>query len=173
MNRATGIKHLSPAKEAAMIAIMAAMLEVCKQVLNAIPNVELISFLLVVFTLRFGIRRSIAAAWIFTALEIFTWGIQLWVVFYIYTWPVLIILTYLFRRYDKAIVFALISGLFGLSFGALSALVYVFTSGIHTAIAWWMAGLTYDLIHGVSNFVIMLVLYRPVMNVLRRINLGE
>lgn len=170
MSTATDTKQKSPARDAATIAIMAALLEVCKQALNAIPNVELISFLLVVFTLHFGIRKSMIAAWIFTALEIFTWGIQIWVVFYIYTWPVLIVLTYLFQRFDRAIVFAVISGLFGLSFGALSSIVYVFTSGIETAIAWWMAGLSYDLIHGVSNFVIMLVLYRPVTNLLGRIN---
>jgi energy-coupling factor transport system substrate-specific component len=170
MTDTTGRIKRHTALDAATIAIMAAMLEVVKQVLNAIPNVELISFLLVVFTLRFGVKKTITAAWLFTAMEIFTWGIQLWVVFYIYAWPVLILVTYMFRRYDKAIVFALISGLFGLSFGALTSIVYVITSGIETAIAWWTAGIPYDLIHGASNFVIMLVLYRPVMNVLRRLD---
>ena len=170
-NTGSDAKRRHPALDAAIIAIMAALLEVAKQALNAIPNVELISFLLVVFTLRFGIKKTIAAAWIFTGLEIFMWGPQLWVVFYLYTWPVLIIVTHLFRRFDRAIVFAVISGLFGLSFGALNSLVYVFTSGIETAVAWWTAGIPYDLVHGAANFVIMLVLYRPVMNVLKRLDL--
>lgn len=167
-------KRLSPdelAKNVASVAVMAAILEVCKQILNPIPNVELISFLLVVFTLKFGPRRSIIAAWIFTGLEIFTWGPQLWVVFYIYTWPVLILAAHIFRRFDKAIVFAVISGLFGLSFGGLSAITYIITSGLKTAVAWWIAGLSYDAVHCISNFVIMLVLYTPVMRVIKRINI--
>ena len=34
--------------------------------------------------------------------------------------------------------------------------------------AWWVAGIPFDLIHGISNFAIMLALYRPISNLLRR-----
>lgn len=38
--------------------------------------------------------------------------------------------------------------------------------GIHTAFAWWVSGIPFDMIHGVSNFVLMLVLYKPLRRVL-------
>ena len=163
------MKEKISASDIATVAIMSALLEAVKVALNAIPNVELVSFLLIVFTLRFGIRKTILAAWIFTAFEIMTWGLQLWVVFYLYTWPVLIILVYIFRKHDRAIVFAIISGVFGLCFGALSSLVYLLTGDPAMALSWWLSGLSFDAIHGVSNFCIALVLYKPAMNALKRI----
>ena len=163
------MKEKISASDIATVAIMSALLEAVKVALNAIPNVELVSFLLIVFTLRFGIRKTILAAWIFTAFEIMTWGLQLWVVFYLYTWPVLIILVYIFRKHDSAIVFAIISGAFGLCFGALSSLVYLLMGDPAMALSWWLSGLSFDAVHGVSNFCIALVLYRPAMNALKRV----
>ena len=43
---------------------------------------------------------------------------------------------------------------------------YLFIGGIHTAFAWWVSGIPFDMIHGVSNFVLMLVLYKPLRRVL-------
>ena len=163
------MKEKISAYDIAAVAIMSALLEAVKWALNAIPNVELVSFLLVVFTLRFGIRKTIIASWIFTAIEIMIWGLQLWVVFYIYTWPVLIICVYLFRKHDSALLFAVISGLFGLCFGALSALVYLLMGDPAMAFSWWLSGLSFDAVHGAGNFCIALVLYRPAMNALKRV----
>ena len=157
------------AYDIAVIAIMSALLEAVKVALNAIPNVDLVSFLLVVFTLHFGIRKTIIASWIFTAIEIMTWGLQLWVVFYLYTWPVLIICVYLFRKHDSAFLFAVISGVFGLCFGALSSIVYLLMGDPAMAFSWWLSGLNFDAVHGAANFCIALVLYRPAMNALKRV----
>ena len=33
--------------------------------------------------------------------------------------------------------------------------------------SWWLSGLSYDAMHGVGNFAIMLVLYRPLRKALR------
>ena len=157
------------AYDIAAIAVMSALLEAVKVALNAIPNVELVSFLLIVFTLYFGIRKTLIASWIFTAIEIMTWGLRLWVVFYIYTWPVLIICVYLFRKHDNALLFAVISGVFGLCFGALSSIVYILMGDPAMAFSWWLSGLSFDAVHGASNFCIALVLYRPAMSALKRV----
>ena len=34
---------------------------------------------------------------------------------------------------------------------------------------WWIAGIPFDLIHGASNFLIMLLLYKPVRRVMDNI----
>lgn len=31
---------------------------------------------------------------------------------------------------------------------------------------WWIAGIPFDIIHGAANFVIMLLLYKPVRKVM-------
>jgi energy-coupling factor transport system substrate-specific component len=41
--------------------------------------------------------------------------------------------------------------------------------GLKTAIAWWIAGIPWDIVHGVANFVIMIVLYKPMVNVMKKI----
>ena len=61
---------------------------------------------------------------------------------------------------------AMISGIFGLLFGFLCAIPYLFVSGLAGAFAYWIAGIPFDLIHGIGNFVIMLVLYYPIRTVM-------
>lgn len=50
----------------------------------------------------------------------------------------------------------------------MCSIPYLFIGGIHTAFAWWVSGIPFDMIHGVSNFVLMLVLYKPLRRVLER-----
>ena len=44
----------SAAQDVAIAALMIAVIEVCKLFMQAMPNIELTSFLLILFTLRFG-----------------------------------------------------------------------------------------------------------------------
>lgn len=37
------------------------------------------------------------------------------------------------------------------------------------AFTWWVAGIPWDIVHGVSNFIICLVLYRPIDLAMKRI----
>ena len=70
----------------------------------------------------------------------------------------------------------MVSGVFGLFFGMLCAIPYFFiglagggmANGFRHMFAWWVAGIPFDLIHGASNFALMLVLYRPVFSILRK-----
>lgn len=48
----------------------------------------------------------------------------------------------------------------------MCSIPYLFIGGIHTAVAWCVSGIPFDMIHGVSNFVLMLVLYKPLRRVL-------
>lgn len=34
-------------------------------------------------------------------------------------------------------------------------------------LSWWLSGLSYDVMHGAGNFVIMLLLYRPLRTALQ------
>ena len=68
---------------------------------------------------------------------------------------------------DNALGWAVFSGIYGLCFGGLCAAVYLVAKTPAFALSWWLSGLSYDVMHGVGNFVIMLLLYRPLRKALQ------
>ena len=65
--------------------------------------------------------------------------------------------------------FCVLAAAFGLLFGALCTVPYFFIGGPSMAFTWWVAGIPDDLIHGVSNFLICLFLFRPLCHLFGRI----
>lgn len=153
----------------ARMGVMVAALEGGKIALSFLPNVEIITLLIILYTLCFG-RKVFYAIFAFVLLEGFLYGFGMWFAAYLYIWPLLALVTYLCRNNTGVIFWSVISGLFGLFFGALCALPYVFVSGIQGAFAWWAAGILFDIIHCVSNFTLTMILFKPLNNVLRRLN---
>ena len=49
----------------------------------------------------------------------------------------------------------------------LQGVLYGFAKTPAFALSWWLSGLSYDALHGVGNFAIMLVLYRPLRKALK------
>ena len=155
------------AKDIAVIGLMVAIIEVCKVALAQIPNVELTSFWIIMFTLYFGPRIFYVIP-VFILIEGMMYGFGLWWIMYLYAWPLLAIVVLLLRKMNTAWDWSFVSGLFGLLFGFLCAIPYVFTSGLAGAVAWWIAGIPWDLVHGIVNFAIMLVLYKPMKYVMAK-----
>lgn len=156
------------AKDAAEIGIMSATLSAGKFALSFLPNIEIVTLLMILYTIYFG-KKAILSAFVFTALECMLWGFGLWVIMYMYIWPLLVWFALIFREKKHALFWALLSGMFGLSYGGLCALVYVATSGINAGFAWWIAGIPFDIVHGISNFIIMIILFNPLSSVMKRI----
>ena len=154
------------------MALMVAIIEVCKFALAHIPNVELTSFWIIMFTLYFG-KRIFYIIPVFILIEGAVYGIHLWWIMYLYAWPLLAIVTLLLRKMKGAWEWSMVSGIFGLMFGFLCAIPYIFTSGIYGAFAYWVAGIPFDLIHGIANFLIMLVLYTPLNTVMSKMSKDE
>lgn len=162
-------------KDITLCAMMVAMIEACKVVLAGIPNVELTTFWIILFTLHFK-KRILFVIPTFILIEGAMYGFGLWWVMYLYSWPLLALITWLFRKINSAVSWSILSGFFGLCFGALCSIPYFvigaidegIRGGIASGFAWWIAGIPFDLIHGIANFVIMLVLYHPVNNILTK-----
>ena len=76
-------------------------------------------------------------------------------------------LAWLLRRMDNAQGWAEFSGIYGLCFGGLCEAVKLVARTPAFALSWWLSGLSYDVMHGVGNFVIMLLLYRPLRRALQ------
>lgn len=156
-------------KDIALIGIMTATIEAAKFAMAPLPNIELTSFLIILYTLYFG-KRILFVIPAFILLEGSMYGFGLWWIMYLYAWPLLALVTHIFRRQESAWFWSIVSGSFGLSFGALCALPYLFISGPMGALSWWVAGIPFDVIHCISNFVICLVLFVPMRTAMKKIS---
>lgn len=154
-------------RDITIMALAVAIIEVSKVALAQIPNVELTSFWIIMFTLYFGPRIFYVIP-VFILIEGMMYGFGLWWIMYLYAWPLLAFVVLLLRKMNTAWDWSFVSGIFGLLFGFLCAIPYVFTSGIAGAITWWIAGIPWDLVHGIGNFSIMLVLYKPMKYVMSK-----
>ena len=123
-----------------LMAMMGTVMVVSKEALAFLPNVELVSLLTILFTLVFR-RRVIGALAVFLLLEGVLYGFGTWWVMYLYIWPLLAGITWLFRWMKRAWQWAILSGLFGLAFGTLCSLTYFPVGGVQMVIAWIISGL--------------------------------
>lgn len=162
-------------QDIALIGMMTAVIEVSKLALSFLPNVELVTFWIIMFTLFFG-PKVIYAIVVFILIEISIYGVHIWVIMYFYIWPLLAIVVYLCRKQNSPWFYSILSGLFGVLFGAFCSVPYIvigavdggIRSGLLMAFNWWVAGIPFDIVHGVANFAIMSVLYVPVRALLER-----
>lgn len=168
MEKNRGRKRIT-AKDIALIGMMIAVIEVSKFALAQVPNVELTTFWIIMFTLYLG-NRIFYVIPAFILIEGAVFGFQLWWVMYLYAWPLLALVTIAMRKKNTYLGCTILSGVFGLLFGLLCAIPYIFTgafdgglmNGFRVAFTWWVAGIPFDLVHGIGNIVIMLVLYYPI-----------
>lgn len=146
--------------------LMGALLVVSKQAMSGLPNIEPVTLLVILFALELP-RETPGAVTVFILLQGVLYGFGLWWAMYLYVWYLLALLAWLLRRMDNALGWAVFSGIYGLCFGGLCAAVYLVAKTPAFALSWWLSGLSYDAMHGVGNFVIMLLLYRPLRRALQ------
>lgn len=167
-------------REIALLGMMVAVIEVCKVVMMGLPNIELTTFWIIMFTLFFG-KRILFVIPVFILIEGAMFGIHIWWIMYLYVWPLLAFITYLMKKNDKPLFWAILSSAFGFLFGFFCAIPYVvigtasggFINGLYAGFVWWIAGIPWDIVHGIGNFVLMLVLYGPVKKTMRLIKIIE
>ena len=147
------------------LSLLAAVMVGLQVALAALPNIEAVSLLVMVYTVVLGSGVAYILA-VFVVLEMLLWGVHTWVLSYLYVWAVLAALDWLPRRMESRLGSALLSGAYGLSFGALCALVYLPVGGWRMFAATWVAGIPFDLLHCAGNFGMALLLFKPCRRVL-------
>ncbi len=158
-----------PVRKITRIALLSAILYVSKVALEFLPNVELVSLLTILYTLVFG-KEAFLIVTVFNLFELIQWGFGTWWVSYLYVWPLLVLITLLLKKFIKEefLIWSVVSGLFGLIFGSLFAIVYLPVDPAY-ALAYWISGLPWDVWHGVCNFVLMLVIGKPLYLLLKKV----
>ena len=76
----------SPAKIVAFIGVMAATIECAKLALSFLPNIEVVTLLIALYSYTFGIYGLLASV-VFVSIEPVIYGFGTWVVSYYIYWP--------------------------------------------------------------------------------------
>ena len=156
------------ARELCILAFFAALIFVVKAALASIPNVNLNALLIILVTLYFG-WKALYTVSVYVLLEGLIFGFNIWWFSYLYIWPLLVVLVMAFRKNRSPLLWAILAGIYGLLFGPLMYIGYfAILGGWRGFAAMWIAGIPYDLIHAVSNFLTVLILFKPLSRVMDR-----
>ncbi len=148
----------------ALSGILGAILLVSQIALAPLPNIEVISVLVILFTLVLGRYVGYTLA-VFVLLEGLVYGFGLWWFSYLYIWAILAVITFCFRKMESRLGWALLCGFYGLFFGTLTSFPTFVLSGFAVGVAYILSGIPFDLIHAAANFLLAFLL----LPVLRRL----
>lgn len=154
--------------EAALFGVLGGLTFAMKLALAALPNIEPVSLMVMLFAVTFG-RRALYPIYVYVLLEILVYGAGLWNIYYLYIWLILAAGAWLLRRETHPLSWALLSGGFGLLFGLLCAPVDAAIGGWGYALAHWVSGIPFDLLHCAGNFAIALALFPPLRRLFTRL----
>lgn len=155
-------------RQIALFGMLGALTFGAKVAMAGLPNIEPVSLFVMLFAVTFG-WKALYPVYLYVLLEILLYGIQLWNINYLYVWTVLAAVAIAMRHLKNPLWWALLSGLFGLAFGLLCTPVYAAIGGFDYALRWWIAGLSFDLLHAIGNLVIALILFVPLRKLLDRL----
>ena len=161
-------KTLPSLREWILFGILGALLFAMKFVMAALPNIEPVTLCLLVFGAVFG-YKALYPCYVYVALEILCFGLGIWNICYLYVWLIPVLLGKLLQQMEPSLGWALVSGVFGLLFGALCGITDAFLGGVGYAVAKWASGIPFDIAHCAGNFCLTLALFKPLRQLLARL----
>ena len=138
--------------------MLGALMYASKELMAALPNIHLIGVFIVAFTIVYR-RKALWPLYIFVFITGLMGGFATWWIPYLYIWTILWGATMLLPKKlpekFRPLIYMSVCSLHGFLFGTLYAPAQALLFGLNfkQTIAWIVAGLPYDAIHGVSNFV--------------------
>ena len=155
-------------REIVLFGILGSMTFGAKYGMSFLPNIEPVSLMVMLFVVVFG-KKWVYPTYLYVALEILFYGISLWNLNYLYVWAVLALAAGWVKKMEHPLGWAILSGVFGLMFGALCGIVDVFIGGFSYAAAKWVTGIPFDIAHCIGNFVMALVMFAPLRKLLEKL----
>lgn len=155
-----------------MLGVAAASLTATKLALSWLANVELVTVLIVYYTLIFKRLRAFFVVNIFILVECFIYGFGTWIISYIIHWNFLVFFIGILGKWGvkRSIFFSLWATLITILFGVQTTLLDVIFFAPATeffqafALKYYM-GLSFFITHVVSSFVSVLVILPPLSKI--------
>ena len=145
-------------KETTVFALLGALMYSTKIVMEVLPNVHLLGVFIVATTAVYR-KKALYPIYIYVFINGIFSGFAMWWIPYLYIWAVLwgavMLLPKNIPTKAKPIVYMTVCALHGFLFGTLYAPAQALLFGLDFKgmIAWIAAGLPWDFVHGVSNFI--------------------
>lgn len=158
-------------KELILFGMLGGIVSLSQIALSFIPNVETVTLFIIIFSLIYR-KKALFIVFVFVIIMGIIYGFGLWWWGYLIIWPLLCLLTIRLKKIllKSSIIRSVYSGLFGLLFGAFFAIPYAIFGGINAGIAYWISGIPFDIIHGVGNYFIMLILGETLLKLINKLN---
>ena len=151
--------------EVLVLTLLGVLMYVSQVVMSALPNIEIVSLLIIVTAHKFGVK-ALSSVYVFVMCEILTYGLSMWVINYLYVWAFFCVIVCLIRKIGNTWVYTLTATVFGLAFGTLCSVPYFFIGGISMGISYIVGGISFDLLHCGGNFITTLFLSKPLIKAL-------
>ena len=144
--------------------MLGALMFSTKKIMEILPNVHLVGMLTVLYTVVYR-AKGLIPLYVYILLDGAFCGFATWWLPYLYTWAVLWCMAMLIPRQipptAAKIVYPAVCALHGFLFGVIytpgQALLYGYD--LKTTIAWIIAGIGFDITHGISNLVVGMLIY--------------
>ncbi len=159
-------------KDTVIFGMLAALMYASKLVMEFLPNVHLLGVFVIALTVVYR-RRALYPIYAFVLLIGLLNGFNGWWVPYLYIWTVLWTLTMLLPQKlpprARPFIYMSLCALHGFAYGTLYAPAQAIMFGLdwQGMVAWIVAGLPWDAIHGVSNFICGLLIC-PLIGILQK-----
>lgn len=153
--------------------MLGAVMYASKILMDLAPNIHLIGVFIVAFTIVYR-QKALYPIYVFVFITGMLSGFAAWWVPYLYIWTVLWGITMLLPKrmpkWMKPFVYMTACALHGFLYGALYAPVQALLFGLNFdgMVAWYLAGLPWDILHGISNFFCG-ILIMPIISILRKL----
>lgn len=158
-------------KELVTMAFLGAILLAAQVALAPLPNIEVVSLLIYIYAQVYR-KKVFFIIYMFVILEGCIYGFGLWWLGYLYVWSILAAIVLLLKEGQQrksVLLSSVVLGAYGLAYGFLFAIPYFIVSGTSAGIAYWVAGIPFDLMHCAGNVVSALLLYKPLRELLGRL----
>lgn len=158
-------------RELTIFAMLGGVMYASKIIMEFAPNVHLLGVFTIAFTVVYR-KKALYPIYTYVLLNGMFCGFAAWWIPYLYLWTVLwgvvMLLPRNMSKKIQAIVYMIVCAAHGFLFGTLYAPAQAVLYGLDFKgmIAWIIAGLPWDFVHGVSNFFCG-ILIMPIVSVLR------
>ena len=160
-------------KELAVFGMLGTLMCISKYVMEFLPNMHLLAVFTVAFTVVFR-KKALYPIYIFVFLVGLFSGFSVWWLPYLYIWAVLwgavMLIPKNINPKIAPFVYIAVCSLHGFLYGTIYAPAQALLFGLDFkgTVAWIVAGLPFDMVHGFSNLILG-VLIVPIIKVLNKL----
>ncbi len=159
-------------KDIVVLSLISALMLISDLFMDWLPNIHLVGVLIVVATAVYR-GYALLVVYVYVLIQGLISGFALWWIPYVYIWVPLWVMVMLIPKKMppklQILLYVAVAALHGFLFGTLYAPAQAIMFGLDFKgmIAWIIAGLYFDLIHGLSNLILGALLIYPAIKILK------